>query len=376
MELQLFPVLPEHLLIYLDYNATAPLRPEARKIMLAALDAVGNPSSVHQAGRRARALVDDARHLIASALAARPGQVIFTSGGTEANALALHCAGRMVRLVSAIEHPSLLAMAGEAAQQIPVNRQGLIELDALQQLLAKTPAPAFVSVMAANNESGVLQPIEEVALLVRQAGGVLHVDAAQAFGKIDLIGCPADYITLSAHKIGGPQGIGALVMRAEDSPNPLLRGGGQEFGWRSGTENVAGIAGFGAAVRAASNPAWRQHCLVLRDRLEAALPNVARIIDPATPRLPTTSLLHMPGVEAAVQVMHFDLSGIAISAGAACSSGKVSASHVLAAMGCTPAQTRESIRVSLGWETTAADVDQFVTTWQTLNRRLGSAIAA
>lgn len=374
--MQLFPQSPEHPLIYLDYNATAPLRPEARRAMLAALDATGNPSSVHQAGRRARALVETARQTIAEALAAQPRQVIFTSGGTEANALAFQCAGHRTRLVSAIEHPSLLAMAGSEAVLIPVTRQGMVDLAALKQLLAATPVPAFVSVMAANNETGVLQPIEEVALLVRQAGGVLHVDAAQALGKIDLMGCPADSISLSAHKIGGPQGTGALIIRGEDSPQPLLRGGGQEFGWRAGTENVGGIAGFGAAVQAASDTAWRDPCCTLRDRLEAALPISARLIDPETPRLPTTSLLHMPGVEAALQVMHFDLAGIAVSAGSACSSGKVSASHVLAAMGRTAAQACESIRVSLGWETKAEDIDHFVEAWHRLNQRLGTARAA
>jgi cysteine desulfurase len=354
--------------IYLDYNATAPLRPQARAAMVNALNEVGNASSVHAPGRQAKTRLETARGQLAGAVGAQPQQLIFTSGGTEANLLALRLAGDLPVAVSAIEHDCVLANAPNAAR-IPVLKSGVVDVAALAAMLDQ---PMFVSVMAANNESGVLQPIDKIALLVRSCGGVLHVDAAQALGKIDLSGCPADLITLSAHKMGGPQGVGALVVKNNSAPQPLQRGGGQEFGWRAGTENIAAIAGFAAALDVAP---WQEEVAHLRDQLEAFLPASSCLIARDTPRLCNTSLLWMPGVSASTQVMHFDISGFAISAGSACSSGKVKQSHVLTAMGYSADVAGETIRVSLGWETTAAQVQAFADCWQAAYARLARKAA-
>jgi cysteine desulfurase len=366
--------------VYLDWNATTPLRPEARAAMAAAFDLCGNASSVHAEGRKARHLVEDARTAVAEAVGAAPRNVVFTSGGTEANALALDPGLRLGSgapverlLVSAIEHPSVLAGGRFAAiETIPVTRSGLVDLDALRAALAGGP-PALVSVMAANNETGVLQPIVDAAGIVHQAGGVLHVDAIQAFGKIpfNISEMGADLATLSAHKIGGPKGIGALVLaEAVSGLEPLLRGGGQERGRRAGTENVAGIAGFGAAVRVATNvresDAARSE--TLRDRLENGLRDsgFATIIARLVPRLPNTTLFIAPGLRAEIAVIGFDLEGIAVSSGSACSSGKVKPSHVLEAMGLGPEIAQLGVRLSLGWSTTEADIDRCLRAWRKL----------
>jgi cysteine desulfurase len=348
--------------------------------MAAAFDLCGNASSVHAEGRKARHLVEDARTAVAEAVGAAPRNVVFTSGGTEANALALDPGLRLGSgapverlLVSAIEHPSVLAGGRFAAiETIPVTRSGLVDLDALRAALAGGP-PALVSVMAANNETGVLQPIVDAAGIVHQAGGVLHVDAIQAFGKIpfNISEMGADLATLSAHKIGGPKGIGALVLaEAVSGLEPLLRGGGQERGRRAGTENVAGIAGFGAAVRVATNvresDAARSE--TLRDRLENGLRDsgFATIIARLVPRLPNTTLFIAPGLRAEIAVIGFDLEGIAVSSGSACSSGKVKASHVLEAMGLGPEIAQLGVRLSLGWSTTEADIDRCLRAWRKL----------
>jgi cysteine desulfurase len=366
--------------IYLDWNATTPLRPEARTAMLAAFDLCGNASSVHAEGRKARHLVEDARAAVAGAVGAAPRNVVFTSGGTEANALALD-PGLRVRLgapverllVSAIEHPSVLA-GGRfgAVDTIPVTRSGVVDLDALRAALASGP-PALVSIMAANNETGVLQPIADAAAIVHQAGGVLHVDAIQAFGKIsfNIMEVGADLATLSAHKIGGPKGVGALVLaEAVSGLEPLLRGGGQERGRRAGTENVAGIAGFAAAVRVAMNAREADVARIqaLRDRLESGLRDsgFATIIARLEPRLPNTTLFIAPGVRAEIAVIGFDLEGIAVSSGSACSSGKVKPSHVLEAMGLGPDMAQLGVRLSLGWSTLDADIDRCLQAWRKL----------
>jgi cysteine desulfurase len=368
--------------VYLDWNATAPLRPEARQAMAAAWEVAGNPSSVHAEGRQARRLVEDARAAIAEAVGTRPQDVVFTSGGTEANALALtpglhRGAGEPVRrlLVSAIEHTSVLSggrFSPEAIGTIHVTGSGLIDIDHLRGLLAIGP-PALVSVMLANNETGALQPVGEVADIVHEAGGLLHVDAIQALGKIpfDIKVMKADLVTLSAHKIGGPKGVGALVL-AEDVQGlePLLRGGGQELGRRAGTENVAGIAAFGAAVRAAmaalEGDAARLRAL--RDRLEAGLKQTPDMIvfSEDVPRLPNTTLFTVPGLKAETAVIGFDLGGFAVSSGSACSSGKVQPSHVLAAMGVSGELAQGAVRLSLGWSTTEADIDLALQAWRKL----------
>jgi cysteine desulfurase len=368
--------------VYLDWNATTPLRPEARQAMAAAWEMAGNPSSVHAEGRQARRLVEDARAAVAAAVGARPQDVVFASGGTEANALALtpglrRGAGEPVRrlLVSAIEHPSVLSggrFSPEAIGTIQVTRSGLIDIDHLRGLLA-VERPALVSVMLANNETGALQPVGEVADIVHEAGGVLHVDAIQAIGKIpfDINEMKADLVTLSAHKIGGPKGVGALVLaEGTQGLEPLLRGGGQELGRRAGTENVAGIAAFGAAVRAAmialEGDATRLRSL--RDRLEAGLKQTPDTIvfSQDVPRLPNTTLFTVPGLKAETAVIGFDLGGIAVSSGSACSSGKVQPSHVLAAMGVGPELAQGAVRLSLGWSTSEADIDLALQAWRKL----------
>lgn len=368
--------------VYLDWNATTPLRPEARQAMAAAWDTAGNPSSVHAEGRQARRLVEDARAAIAAAVAARPRDVVFLSGGTEANALALtpglrRGPGDAVQrlLVSAIEHPSALSggrFPAEVIGTIKVTSAGLVDLDHVRQLLADGP-PALVSVMLANNETGAVQPVGEVGDIVHQAGGLLHVDAIQALGKIpfDIKSVRADLLTLSAHKIGGPKGVGALVL-AEDVQGlePQLRGGGQELGRRAGTENVAGIAAFGAAARAAmaALPADAERMLGLRNRLETGLQQTPGIVlfSANAPRLPNTTLFTVPGLKAETAVIGFDLGGIAVSSGSACSSGKVQPSHVLDAMGVGRELAQGAVRLSLGWSTSEADIDLAVQAWRKL----------
>jgi cysteine desulfurase len=324
---------------YLDWNATSPLRREAAEAMTAALSVAGNPSSVHAEGRAARRLVEDARAQVAAAVGSGIEGVVFTSGGTEANALALTAGwglsgkscGRL--LVSAIEHPSVLAggrFAASDAAHIRVSGDGVVDLDDLRARL-RSGGPALVSIMLANNETGALQPVSEASRLVHEAGGVLHVDAVQALGRVALNAAAlgADLITLSAHKIGGPKGVGALVIAngGLHLPSALIRGGGQERNRRAGTENVAGIAGFGAAARAASAHMADETARMgrLRQRLEAGLSQIegVTIFAAAVPRLPNTTLFAKAGVRAETAVIAFDLEGVAVSSGAACSSGKV-----------------------------------------------------
>lgn len=361
--------------IYLDFNATAPVRPEAVAAMTSALEIAGNASSVHNRGRAARRAVEDARQQVASLVNAPSEAVIFTSGGTEANNLALTGSARVRLLVSAVEHDSVLAACPDA-EFIPVDRTGLVSVECLSQLLAEDDAPALVSIMLANNETGVIQAVAELARVAHDAGALFHCDAVQAAGKIpiDAVALGVDLITLSAHKIGGPQGSGALVVLNGIDIQAGLRGGGQERGRRAGTENLPGIAGFGAAAEIAAREATDQtHIEALRDRLEdriaAIVPNVT-IHGGVAQRVANTSCLSMPGVEAETQVMALDLAGVMVSAGAACSSGKVQSSHVLAAMGLDHASAASAIRVSLGWSSEADDVDAFVAAWSDLYQRL------
>jgi cysteine desulfurase len=372
--------------VYLDWNATTPLRTEARQAMADAWEQSGNPSSVHTEGRKARRLVEDARAAIAAAAGARPQDVVFSSGGTEANALALtpglrRGAGQKVErlLVSAIEHASVLAggrFRAEAIGTINVTGAGLVDLDHLRTQLADGP-PALVSVMSANNETGAVQPTADVARIVHQAGGLLHVDAIQAFGKIrfDLSAMEADLVTLSAHKVGGPKGTGAVVL-AEDVQGlePLLRGGGQELGRRAGTENVAGISGFGAAAKAAMAALEADAACLggLRNRLEDGLKQTPGMIvfSEGAPRLPNTTLFTVPGLKAETAVIGFDLAGIAVSSGSACSSGKVQPSHVLDAMGLGRELAQGAVRLSLGWSTSEADIELTLKAWRMLANAL------
>jgi cysteine desulfurase len=370
---------------YLDWNATAPLRPAAREAMLAALALFGNPSSVHAEGREARRAVTTARRQVAALVGADPRNVIFTSGGTEANVLALAPGACSRLIVSAVEHPSVLAGGRFAAvEQLAVTSDGVIDLAALE-LSLRGGARALVSVMAANNETGVIQPIAAVADLVHRHGGLLHVDAVQAAGRIalDMADLDADLLTLSAHKIGGPKGAGALVRHNDDvGVVPLITGGGQELRFRAGTENLAAIAGFGAAAAAVNLVAEREHMLALRERLEAGLRVItpdAVIFGSAVERLPNTTLVAVPGGKAETLVIACDLAGVAVSSGSACSSGKVAASHVLAAMGVVPELARGALRLSTGPTTTESDIETMLNVWRNLRKSLsktGQGLAA
>ena len=372
--------------IYLDWNATTPLRPEAKAAMVAALDLAGNPSSVHAEGRQARRLVEDARAEVAAAIGVLPRHVVFTSGGTEANGLALTPglrggSGQPLQrlLVSVVEHPSVLAggrFAPEAIAKIAATRSGVVDLGDLRTQLASGP-PALISIMAANNETGAVQPVWEAAQMVHESGGLLHVDAIQALGKIplDIKALGADLVTVSAHKVGGPKGVGALVLaECLSGVEPLLRGGGQERGYRAGTENVAGIAGFGAAVKAAWGALQADGTRLerLRKRLESGLRETPEMIIFAheAPRLPNTTLFTVPGLRAETAVIGFDLAGIAVSSGSACSSGKVQPSHVLEAMGFGPKLAQGAVRLSLGWSTTETDTDSCLQAWRKLASHL------
>jgi cysteine desulfurase len=375
---------------YFDWNATAPLRPQAAEALREALSVPGNPSSVHAEGRAARRLVEEAREEVAALVAARPGDVFFTSSGTEANMLALTPAiqtaderrPREKLLISAIEHSSVRAggrFPRDAMADIAVDADGCVDLAALADALAKVSRP-LVSIMLANNETGVVQPIAQAAAIVHAAGGLLHVDAVQAAGRIacDINALGADLLTLSAHKVGGPKGVGALVRAREDIhfPDPLIRGGGQERGLRAGTENVAGIAAFGAAAATVrlQGAAEADQMRALRDKLETGLKAIAPgvvIFGAAAERLPNTTLFAAEGMKAETAVISFDLEGIAVSSGAACSSGKVQPSHVLAAMGVSPALTRGAVRLSLGWATTETDIERFLGAW----RKLATALS-
>ena len=364
-------------LAYLDWNATAKLRPQAREAVLAALQEVGNPSSVHGAGRAARRTVEQAREQVAAMVGAKSQEVVFTSGGTEANAWALSPLIGEVLLVSAIEHPSVRSGGRfAAAEEIPVTDDGVIDLAALKRRLAGASRP-LVSIMLANNETGVVQPVARAAELVHAVGGLLHIDAVQGPGRIDcdFAALGADLMTLSAHKIGGPQGVGALLKREALELEPLLRGGGQERGARAGTENVPGIAGFGAAA-AAVRQGWTDEAArmtVLRDRLEAGLKAIspqATVFGAGASRLPNTTLFAVPGVKAETAVIALDLEGVAASSGAACSSGKVTPSHVLAAMGVPAELIRGAIQLSLGYATKEIEIEAVLKAWAKLHEGL------
>ena len=370
---------------YFDWNATTPLRDEARQAFADALAVTGNPSSVHAEGRTARRLVEHAREEVAALVGAQPADVFFTSSGTEANMLALTPAietpsekrPRERLLMSAVEHSSVRSggrFSRGAITDITVDAEGRVDVAALAEALSKPSLP-LASVMLANNETGVVQPVAEAAALVRQAGGLLHVDAVQGAGRIscDINTLCADLLTISAHKIGGPKGVGALIRRSDDIhfSDPLIKGGSQERGMRAGTENVAGIAAFGAAAAAARDglPAEAARMAKLRDLLEAGLRAIApqaMIFGAGAERLPNTTLFALEGIKAETAVIAFDLEGIAVSSGAACSSGKVQLSHVLAAMGVSPELARGGVRVSLGWTTTETDVERFLSAWRKL----------
>jgi cysteine desulfurase len=375
---------------YLDYNATAPMRDEVRAAVAEALALSGNPSSVHAEGRAARSVVEMAREKVAALVGARPEDVVFTSGATEANALALapRDADKWRCYVSAIEHPSALCggrFAPSCATRFPVTSDGVADLESLAELIRGAHAAGekpFVALMAANNETGAIQPVKEAARIVHGAGGVLHTDAVQAAGRIalDIAALGADLLSLSAHKIGGPKGVGALVLGRGATVAPLMKGGSQERRRRAGTENVAGIVGFGVAAElAAADLAKAGEIVRLRDALERgalALAPGTVVLSANVARLPNTACLAVPGVKAETLVIGLDLAGVAVSSGSACSSGKVEASHVLGAMGVADELRHGAIRASLGFATGNADINSFLRAFGELIGRLRPRVAA
>lgn len=359
--------------VYLDHNATTPMRPQAIEAMVEVMRVVGNASSVHGFGRAARGRLDRARQQIARLVGGSAANVVFTSGGTEANNLALRGCGRARVLVSAIEHDSVLTPV-EQAERIPVHASGVVDLYALQRMLAASADQAIVAVMLANNETGVIQPVAEVVRIARRHGALVACDAVQAAGKIavDMGALGVDYLSLSAHKLGGPQGVGALVLREGAPLTAVQTGGGQERGRRGGTENVAGVVGFGAAAQSALDGLDEFARLAdLRDRVQSSLKG-ARVVGADAPRLPNTLNVAMPGVPAQTQIMALDLAGIAISAGSACSSGKVRFSPVLHAMGVDEKDAGSALRISFGWNSTEEDAARMIAAWMDVYRRLGA----
>ena len=353
--------------VYLDHNASAPLLPEAAAAMTEAMALKGNPSSVHGEGRAIRAALERARKDVAALAGCGPDSVVFTSGATEANAMAMRASPGPVA-AAGIEHPSILENIRDL-RNIPCTPEGVVDLEALQDLLEAQGDIATVVIMAANNETGVLQPVAEAAGLCRTFGARLHVDAVQRAGKADLapILAQCDSMSVTAHKIGGPTGIGALIVKDAGAWPPLIAGGGQEQRRRAGTENVSGIAGFGAAARVAAGQTgeWAE-VRDRRDRLEAAMrervPEI-RIVGSGAPRLPNTVCAAVPAVPSSLMTMRLDLAGIAVSAGSACSSGKVAASPVLSAMGVETWIAQSAIRVSQGLYTTEQDIERFLAAW-------------
>ena len=359
--------------IYFDHNATTPLRPEAIAAIASVMGPPSNPSSVHSFGQAAKHHVETARRQLAALIHAKPEEIIFTSGGTEANAMALLRDVPHV-LTSTIEHVAVLD-AVPHAERIPVDETGVIRLDALDKAAANAPQGSLISVMLANNETGVIQPIKEVVGIARTYGHLVHSDAIQALGKIDLdfTDLDLDLMSLSAHKIGGPAGIGALIQREGLPSFPRLHGGGQEKNRRPGTENVIGIAGFGAAAQVMMDKV--DHVLMLAQwhrRFEETISGLvpeAVIFGSGVNRLPNTTNITMPGRLSETQVMAFDLEGIALSAGSACSSGKVKSSHVLEAMSASR-DISSAVRISSGWTNTEDDFDRLAEIWIKLYKQV------
>ena len=368
---RLKPVKKRMVNTYLDYNATAPVWPQVIQGVGEAMRTLGNPSSVHAFGREASSLVEGARDNIASLISAKPSQIIFTSGGTEANNLALNQGKSNPLIVSSIEHDSVLK-APTNKKVIDVDSEGVIRLEHLNSLLAESAEGSLVSIMLANNEIGTIQPIKEVTKMAQSHGISVHCDVIQALGKIDVdwqeLG--VDFMSLSAHKIGGPQGVGALVVEEGLELSPLLKGGGQERYRRAGTENVPGIVGFGiAADLVRENRIKMNNTAKLREKLENGLRSIVpdlKFYGSQADRLPNTSCFSMRDVEAEVQLVAFDLDGVMVSSGSACSSGNVTISHVLSAMGVPDGEASTAIRVSFGWQNNLRDVEEFLATWQKL----------
>jgi cysteine desulfurase len=365
---------------YIDHNATTPPLPEVIAAVCEAMGLVGaNPSSIHANGRAARKLINDAREHLAALVGAVPEEVVFTSGGSEANNMVIMNSGRKRILVSPTEHAAVLKTAltrSPDSDLIPVDHNGLVDMAALEALLAEDDEPALVCVMAANNETGVVQPMAEISELAHRHGALVHCDAVQAVGKIpvDVRAWGVDYLAMSGHKIGGPQGIGALVICGDAPIVSFITGGGQEHGLRAGTENVAAISGLGVSAKAAAETLDEKSVRLkgYRDALEAGIKTLSpasTIFCEDAPRVPNTSNFTLPGVRSDKQLMALDLAGVSVSAGSACSAGKVDPSHVLDSMDVDPEISTTALRVSFGWSSEAGDVDRFLDAWGDLVRR-------
>jgi cysteine desulfurase len=365
---------------YLDYNATSPLKPVVKDTILSVIDQPGNPSAVHRFGRNAKLTIETARDRLAKSVNCRPDNIIFTSGATEANNMVMNHFHSHTVLISAIEHPSILQTAPESCQVLPVSSDGVLDLDALEAALKASPAPVLVSVMAVNNETGVIQPIAKIAKIVHQYDGIYHCDAVQALGRIelDIQALGIDILSLTAHKIGGPQGVGALISKADIDLMPLLKGGGQEKYKRAGTENVSGIAGFGmASMQAVKDIDEHQKLGRWRDRIEREIADYAPEVtfySQNTDRVANTTMFSLAGIASDTQMINLDLSGIAVSNGSACSSGRVEPSHVLRAMGASEDQAASALRISLGWATEEDDINHFIQSWKDMYDRVKSRL--
>ncbi|TAH33901.1 MAG: cysteine desulfurase [Alphaproteobacteria bacterium] len=359
--------------VYIDYNATSPLRPAVREAMAAAMTVPGNASSIHAFGRKARQKVESARLEIAEFIGANANQIIFTSGGTEANNTAIQCTGRKRVLVSAIEHDSV-RLVNKNAEIIPVDHNGTVRLDLLEQMLVANSEPALVSVMLANNETGVIQPVKQIAEIAKKYGALVHTDAVQALGKmpINFAQLGVDLMTIAAHKSGGPQGIGALVFTDAVPLMALIRGGGQERSRRSGTENIVAIAGFGALIGELKQRMATEILVMrrLQQQLESAIVknSTVKIAGMDAHRLPNTTCLIWPAMKSDMQLMRLDMAGVAVSAGSACSSGKIKPSQVLQAMGYGADVADCALRVSTGWNSDAHDIEDFLVNYLSLDQ--------
>ena len=362
--------------IYLDYNATCPIFPETIAAVSDAMAHVGNASSIHADGRAARKIVEDAREQVAKLANVRAAQIIFNSGATEGNNTILSGFTDKLVLVSPVEHPSILEATPKTTEFLPLKNDGTIDLDKFEVVMETSP-PALVCVQLVNSETGIIQPVADIARIAKAKGALVLCDAVQAAGRIaiDFKALGVDYLTLSAHKFGGPQGVGALVFREGLQMPKFMRGGGQEKRQRAGTENVAAIAGFAAAsVRALANlDAYQSRCKTFQTKLESALKMCANdliIVGENAPRVANTSDVILPGASAETQLMAMDLEGVAVSSGSACSSGTFKPSHVLAAMGFNADEAKSALRFSTGWATTDADIDDAVAAYQRVVSRL------
>lgn len=367
--------------IYMDCNATMPIKPGVVSVMSAVLGETGNASSIHRHGRMARKHIETARSQVASLIQTNPAYVFFTSGATESNNIVLKSFSGQRVLISAIEHPSVTESA-PGAEKIPVNAEGIVDLAALEKMLQQ--APALVSIMLVNNETGIIQPIAEIVRLIRKISPTtqIHTDAVQAAGRIsiDFSALQVDFMSLSAHKMGGPQGAGALIMAPGAKIEKLLHGGGQEKRQRAGTENIAAAAGFGkAAELAITDMEQFQSLAAFRDKIEekllAAEPRL-KIYGRTALRVSNTTQLALPGIAAETQLMALDLAGVSVSSGSACSSGTVKTSHVLQAMGVADQDAMGALRISLGWHTTKEEIDAFIAAWLDMHARIKDKIAA